>query len=133
MRMQSAKQSGRRRRRRYRADMLCRAVLTAVAISCTFPPAVIGQGSPRKVQIKDLICVLWLSGMQREDLDVNMLRKLQRHNVNIDDMDRESLKRQCLDFQSNKDNGTRKVNTKDDEVKNKTTTVKLDIISLVVK
>ena len=32
------------------------------------------------------MCVFLLSGMQKEDLDVNMLTKLQRHNVNIGDM-----------------------------------------------
>ncbi|XP_052756378.1 uncharacterized protein LOC128201944 [Galleria mellonella] len=80
--------------------MLCRAVLSAVAITCTFCREIIAQPNPlddqRIVQIKDLICVLWLSGLQKEDLDLNMLRKLERHKLNIDDMNNETLRQECI-------------------------------------
>lgn len=32
----------------------------------------------------DVLCVLLLSGVQKDELDAATLRKLQRHNVNID-------------------------------------------------
>ncbi|XP_072929747.1 uncharacterized protein [Epargyreus clarus] len=82
-----------------------RALLAAAAISCTLsiPRA---QGTQRLTQIKDLICVLIMSGMQKEDLDVSMLRKLQRYNVNIDDMNNEQNRQEC--FSRNKDFTTAK-------------------------
>ncbi|XP_063539359.1 uncharacterized protein LOC134748492 [Cydia strobilella] len=44
----------------------------------------------------DVLCVLLLSGVQKEDIDASTLRKLQRHNVNIDDINGQQLKTQCL-------------------------------------
>ncbi|XP_050551506.1 uncharacterized protein LOC118275261 isoform X2 [Spodoptera frugiperda] len=50
--------------------MWCRTILTAVAITY-------------------VVCMLLLSGLQKEDLDANTLAKLRRYNVNIDDMNNE--------------------------------------------
>ncbi|XP_063628164.1 uncharacterized protein LOC134799654 [Cydia splendana] len=44
----------------------------------------------------DVLCVLLLSGVQKEDIDASTLRKLQRHNVNIDDIKDQQLKTQCI-------------------------------------
>ncbi|XP_063387617.1 uncharacterized protein LOC134673549 [Cydia fagiglandana] len=44
----------------------------------------------------DVLCVLLLSGVQKEDIDAGTLRKLQRHNVNIDDINDQQLKTQCI-------------------------------------
>lgn len=39
-----------------------------------------------EVSFLDLLCVLILSGLQQDDLDVNMLLKLRRRNVNVEDV-----------------------------------------------
>ncbi|CAK1583834.1 unnamed protein product [Parnassius mnemosyne] len=46
--------------------------------------------------VTDLICVLLLSGVQKNDLDVNTLRKLEQRNVNIHDVNNEELGSECL-------------------------------------
>ncbi|XP_045777051.1 uncharacterized protein LOC123875330 isoform X2 [Maniola jurtina] len=62
--------------------MLCRALIAAVVVTY-------------------LMCVLLLSGMQKEDLDVSMLTKLKRHNVSIDDMNNEELLQSCIESRNN--------------------------------
>ncbi|XP_075982806.1 uncharacterized protein LOC142981037 [Anticarsia gemmatalis] len=80
--------------------MLWRALLAAIAISCTFPREINAQlhdlDPTRLVQIKDVVCVLLLGGIQKEDLDADTLDKLRRHNVNIHDMNNESMRQGCL-------------------------------------
>ncbi|XP_069360675.1 uncharacterized protein [Maniola hyperantus] len=80
--------------------MLCRALIAAVAVTCTLLYAR-GHATQHLDRIKDLMCVLLLSGMQKEDLDVSMLTKLQRHNVNIDDMNNEELRQSCMKSRDN--------------------------------
>ncbi|CAH2094746.1 unnamed protein product [Euphydryas editha] len=46
------------------------------------------------------MCVLLLSGIQKEDLDAKMLNKLQRYNVNIHDLNDNDLIQECTTFVS---------------------------------
>ncbi|KAF9407813.1 hypothetical protein HW555_012290 [Spodoptera exigua] len=46
-------------------------------------------GQDHVVVLRDVVCILLLSGLQKEDLDANTLAKLGRYNVNIDDMTNE--------------------------------------------
>ncbi|CAG9789436.1 unnamed protein product [Diatraea saccharalis] len=89
--------------------MLCRALLTALAISY-------------------LICVLWLSGLQKEDLDVNILRKLQRHNVNIDDKNPDDLKQDCLNTDTRRDNKKEEKNITDEDTMTTTSTFETETV-----
>ncbi|XP_053613340.1 uncharacterized protein LOC128676913 isoform X2 [Plodia interpunctella] len=41
-----------------------------------------------------LVCVLWFSGLKKEDMDVNLLTKLRRHSINID-MNNETMQQEC--------------------------------------
>nr|XP_021190597.2 uncharacterized protein LOC110376449 isoform X1 [Helicoverpa armigera] len=43
-----------------------------------------------------VVCMLLLSGLQKEDLDAGTLQKLRRHNVNMEDMNNEKLRQECL-------------------------------------
>ncbi|XP_052744076.1 putative leucine-rich repeat-containing protein DDB_G0290503 [Bicyclus anynana] len=79
--------------------MLCRALVAVIAVTCTLSH---GRATLRLDRIKDLVCVLVLSGMQKEDLDVSMLTKLQRYNVNIDDMNNDELREMCIKSQDDK-------------------------------
>uniref|UniRef100_A0A2A4JNL9 Uncharacterized protein n=1 Tax=Heliothis virescens TaxID=7102 RepID=A0A2A4JNL9_HELVI len=52
--------------------------------------------------------MILLSGLQKEDLDAGTLEKLSRHNVNIDDMNNEERRQECLlDSYSLKGNDTK--------------------------
>ncbi|CAG4957297.1 unnamed protein product [Colias eurytheme] len=42
------------------------------------------------------MCALFLSGVQKEDLDVSMLIKLQRYNVNIDEINNSQMREKCV-------------------------------------
>ncbi|XP_073950231.1 uncharacterized protein isoform X2 [Choristoneura fumiferana] len=57
--------------------MLCRVLFVAAVVSY-------------------VLCVLLLSGVQKDELDASTLRKLQRHNVNIDAIGNRKLRSQCL-------------------------------------
>ncbi|XP_063367166.1 uncharacterized protein LOC134655658 [Cydia amplana] len=98
--------------------MLCRALLAAAVFTCTLsrgsrPPTLnyikgLKKYTEHRLRleeselmvfptlIKNVLCVLLLSGVQKEDIDASTLRKLQRHNVNIDDINDQQLKTQCL-------------------------------------
>ncbi|XP_039757646.1 uncharacterized protein LOC120631985 [Pararge aegeria] len=66
---------------------MCRVLIAAVALTCTLS--------------HDLMCILLLSGMQKEHLDGNLLTKLQRHNVNIEDMNNAKLLQACVQSRDN--------------------------------
>ncbi|CAG9565626.1 unnamed protein product [Danaus chrysippus] len=52
------------------------------------------------------MCVLLLSGIQKEELDVSVLNKLQRHNVNIHDTNNGQLLQECITLRNMTDDDT---------------------------
>ncbi|XP_047512204.1 uncharacterized protein LOC125054387 [Pieris napi] len=73
-------------------NALWRVLICTIAVSCTLSR--INAHGQRIDRIKDFICVLFLSGLQKEDLDVSLLVKLQRYNIN--DINNEELRKTCV-------------------------------------
>nr|XP_032521150.1 uncharacterized protein LOC116772938 isoform X1 [Danaus plexippus plexippus] len=83
--------------------MLWRVILTTAALTCTLSRT--HAHGPRD-RIKDLMCVLLLSGIQKEELDVSVLNKLRRYNVNIHDTNNGQLLQECMTLRNITDDET---------------------------